>query len=440
MHETKVVQFARPPTQDDLDALRAAGAVVEHVSAVTHQVIIRLPHAAEGEIRAAADAIRALDQVASLEDDFGVSVSLIDVAPLVAVAELWDRQPLPTGVGATVLVEDARSNGTGIVIGVLDTGLDLNYPDFSGRIRGTLDLTGNVAGVQDGHGHGTHVAGIIGQNGLADRRYVGMAPGCAFRIYKVLADNGSGQATWIARALELALADGCHVVNLSLGGPGSGPGPDFLERMVNAVVARGLIVCVASGNDGPATPYRQSPGRAARAITVGATTKRDAVASFTSRGITDDGRGKPNVYAPGQGIGAARSSTGRMGTAINPVITTASGTSMATPVIAGLVACLLSADPALRGAAAIVKALCQTRGKDLGLEGPRVDAPALANRPYPDAAAGEDRRPGNPRPPGESPCEELLMLLEEFTPEERRQLARRAAPAVRRLARAVLDA
>ena len=139
MHETKVVQFARPPTQDDLDALRAAGAVVEHVSAVTHQVIIRLPHAAEGEIRAAADAIRALDQVASLEDDFGVSVSLIDVAPLVAVAELWDRQPLPTGVGATVLVEDARSNGTGIVIGVLDTGLDLNYPDFSGRIRGTLD-------------------------------------------------------------------------------------------------------------------------------------------------------------------------------------------------------------------------------------------------------------------------------------------------------------
>lgn len=436
MYTTKIVRFVRPPTEADLAALRAIGAEIVSVSALLPEATVRLPEAEEGEVRATAAAIQALDQVAAVEDDFDVHTALVDVAPLVQVAALWALPPRVASMGLAVLADPEPSAGQGVVVGILDTGLDLAYPDFRDRVASAKDYTGEND-PQDRHGHGTHVAGIIGQDGRADARYVGMAPRVRYRIYRVLRANGSGQATWIARALEAALADGCHVLNLSLGGEAPSPTTDVLERTVDAVTARGLIVCVASGNAGAATPFRQTPARAQHAITVGASTKADGIASFTSRGLTDDGRIKPNVYAPGEHIGAARSSTGSMGTAITPWITRASGTSMATPAIAGLVACLLTVEPSLRGQPSVVKALLMdaSRGRDIGAEGPRVAAPALARRPYPGPETGIDRRPAPPAPPAEPPsdCEPLIAAaLEELGPEGRRVFIRRVVPALRR--------
>jgi serine protease AprX len=278
------------------------------------------------------------------------------------------------------------------------------------------------------------VAGIVGQTDAAEAGYVGMAPECTYLIYKALTAQGSGSATGIAAAMEEALADGADLISMSLGGEAPSAEPDFLERRANLLGER-IPVVVAAGNSGPkgSKPFRETPARAANVITVGASEKDDDVASFTSRGVTDDGRIKPNVYAPGHQIAAARAAGTTMGTPLSPSTTVASGTSMATPCISGIVAALLSHDPRLMGQPKVLKALLMTRGMPIGAEGPRVVAPSLLEQPYPSPAEGVDRT-GEPAPgPEPSPCEELILAaLEDRDPVRRRLAVRRAVAVARR--------
>lgn len=454
MHETKVIRFSRTPTEADLDQLRAAGCEIVHVSRLLPQVTVRLPHAEDpAQLRAVAEQLRALDQVAALEDDFDVRVTLAEAGPLIRIHDLWGapaagavgpaRQAPGSPLGAAVLADDAWQ-GQGVRVGILDTGIDAGHPALIGRIIVSRSYVPGGT-VRDGHGHGTHVAGILGQTGAADPAVLGMAPRCEFAVYKVLSDTGSGAATGIARALEDALVDGCHLVNLSLGGEAPAAAPDFLERTANAVVERGLTVVVAAGNSGPkgSKPYRETPGRAERVITVGASEKDDDVASFTSRGVTDDGRLKPNVYAPGHQIVAARASGTTMGTPLSAFLTRASGTSMATPMVTGLLAALASWDPAFADSPPGRKALLLERGVEIRAEGLRVLAPALLARPAPDPSRGVDRRPGAAPPPPpeeESPCrlEDVLTELladpaaRQFIVRRGLRVARRALAAARK--------
>lgn len=181
----------------------------------------------------------------------------------------------------------------------------------------------------DGHGHGTHVAGIIASQ---DETRRGVAPGVTIQAIKVLSDEGSGSESDVIAGIEWAVLHGAKVINLSLGGPGAG-GYDALAQAVDNAVKSGVVVAVAAGNSGPDFLTVGSPGDARLALTVGATDSDRNLMSWSSRGPTLDGRSKPDVLAPGDAI----LSTIPGGWA------EMTGTSMSTPHVAGVAALLVQA-------------------------------------------------------------------------------------------------
>lgn len=255
--------------------------------------------------------------------------------------------------------------GKGVVVGIVDTGLDVTHPDVAGRVKGFKDVTGE--GEIDNNGHGTHVAGIIGGTGAAsDGKYRGVAFECDYVIAKVLRGNGGGLMSDVIAGMEFCLDQKVKVINLSLGGDSANDGTDAISVACDNAVDEGITVCVAAGNSGPGASTVGSPACARKVITVGATDKQDGIASYSSRGPTSDGRVKPDVCFPGSSIISARAKNTAMGTPLNDFYTTASGTSMATPHAVGTCALLLQAAPALTPAD--VKAALMAHTKDLGLE------------------------------------------------------------------------
>ncbi len=275
-----------------------------------------------------------------------------------AVDLIWPDLPVHTMLDVSVplirapRVWDAGFTGQGVRVAIVDTGIDLEHPDFQGRIADVTDFTGE--GPDDNNGHGTHVASIAAGSGAAsDGKYRGVAPGVTILAAKVLRANGSGTQSDVMAGMEWAIQNGAQVINLSLGGPPAPcDGTDALSELVDAAVEAGAVVCVAAGNSGPGPETIGSPGCARRAITVGATesdptNEFDRVARFSSRGPTADGRVKPDLAFPGVGIIAARAGGTSPGTIINDHYASLSGTSMATPHATGVAALLLSANPNL---------------------------------------------------------------------------------------------
>jgi serine protease AprX len=207
------------------------------------------------------------------------------------------------------------------------------------------------------------VAGIAAGAGS---KYRGVAPGATLYSAKVLRGDGSGMFSDVMAGVEWAVDQGVHVINLSLGSSGSSDGNDALSYTCDAAVGKGIVVCVAAGNDGPGARTVGSPGAARLVITIGATDDHDAIASFSSRGPTADGRSKPDVCFPGVKIIAPRAAGTSMGTPIDALYTEASGTSMATPHAAGACALLLQAKTSLTPAQ--VKELLMTTARNLGLD------------------------------------------------------------------------
>lgn len=238
--------------------------------------------------------------------------------------------------------------GQGVKVAVLDTGIDAAHPDFAGRIATTRSFVPDEDAT-DRFGHGTHVASIIAGTGAAsDGVERGVAPGAELHIGKVLSDQGQGQDSWVLAGMEWAAVDEhAAVINMSLG---SGPsdGTDPLSEAVNRLSAQtGALFVIAAGNFG--TPYSvSSPGAADAALTVGAVDSTDAPAFFTSQGPRNgDGGLKPEISAPGVDVLAARSQYAPDG---EGSYQTLSGTSMATPHVAGAAALLAAAHPGLTGA------------------------------------------------------------------------------------------
>jgi len=235
-------------------------------------------------------------------------------------------------------------SGLGVRIAVVDTGIDRGHPDLSDRILDATDFTGE--GPDDGHGHGTHCASVAAGSGSASEgRYRGIAPGAQVLSAKVLRNDGDGMMSDVMAGIEWAVDKGAQVISLSLGGTGPSDGRDALSETCNAAVEYGVAVCVAAGNDGPRPYSIGAPGTAERVITIGACDDQDAMAAFSSRGPTMDGRAKPDVVLPGVDIAAARASGTAMGTTVDAHYTSASGTSMAAPHAAGVCALLLEAEP-----------------------------------------------------------------------------------------------
>ncbi|MGW2221728.1 S8 family peptidase [Nonomuraea sp. NPDC001684] len=250
----------------------------------------------------------------------------------------------------------AGYDGTGVKVGVIDTGIDTAHPDLQGRIAAARNFVpegspggGDPDEVTDRVGHGTHVASIVAGSGAASNgRYKGVAPGARLVIAKALGDNGSGSDSEIIAAMQWqAAAEGVRVVNMSLGSSTPTDGTDPLSQAADELTARyGTLFVVAAGNSGPGRFTVGTPGAATSALTVGAVDGKDALAEFSSRGPRLDDAPKPDLTAPGVAIVAARAAGTSMGEPVDERYTAASGTSMATPHVAGAAAIVKQRHPA----------------------------------------------------------------------------------------------
>ncbi|MFJ1973247.1 S8 family peptidase [Streptomyces sp. NPDC087903] len=239
----------------------------------------------------------------------------------------------------------AGYDGKGVKVAVLDTGVDDTHPDLKGRVDAAKNFS-EAADTVDRVGHGTHVASTVAGSGAhSGGKYKGVAPGARLISGKVLDDDGSGQESGLIAGAQWAVEQGAKVINLSLGGPDS-PGDDPLEQAVDELSASsGALFVIAAGNEGPAAGTVGSPGSAAAALTVGAVDRTDAMADFSSRGPTADGSLKPDLTAPGVDIVAAKAAEGTEGDPAADGYVSMSGTSMATPHVAGAAAILAQRHP-----------------------------------------------------------------------------------------------
>lgn len=205
------------------------------------------------------------------------------------------------------------TDGEGVPIGGVDTGIDDTHPLIAPNFKAAKDFTGSAYGYKDRHGHGTHIAGT---NAASDPR-IGVAYKAAIYHGKGLGDSGSG-GNGLIDAMEWCIAQGCEVLSCSWGGGGQDAG---WERKFREWSDAGIWMIFAGGNSGPNTPDTDWPGRSENLINVAALNQDLSPASFSSAGDKIDTSG------PGVNIWSCKPGGG---------FQQMSGTSMATPFIAGL--------------------------------------------------------------------------------------------------------
>jgi subtilisin family serine protease len=258
----------------------------------------------------------------------GLRKPALDVSvPLIGAPQAWQ----------------AGYTGAGVPVAVVDTGIDASHPDLAGRVVAERNFTDDGDSL-DHVGHGTHVASTIAGSGAASGgRYKGVAPDARLLDAKVCVLDGCTESAILAGMQWAAADQHAKVVNLSLGGPDS-PGLDPVEQAVQDLTARyGTLFVVAAGNDGLDGSVN-SPATADDALAVGAVSKTEQLAEFSSRGPRQGDLGiKPDITAPGVDITAARGKDG-VGDP-GDLYTTLSGTSMAAPHVAGSAAILAQEHP-----------------------------------------------------------------------------------------------
>jgi subtilisin family serine protease len=353
----------------------------------THQVVVTWTDPAVAtKLKVLSPSVRTLSQL-PMSGAVLTSAQVKQVAAWPGVESVYWNAPLKllnyeAGeiTGGHVVHDQLGITGEGVTIAVIDSGIDATHPDLplgskvmqNVKVVGDLGLVGttlfqeNVPDTDTSSGHGTHVAGIAGGTGEASvgdarrsRYYAGIAPGAQ------LVGVATGEGINILFALEgfdYALANqqryGIDVITNSWGTSESVYDPDSpVNRASYEAYRRGMVVAFAAGNDGPAedtiNPYALVPW----VISVGSGTKSGDLSDFSSRGIAGDPYKHVDLVAPGSDICSTRApltALGALGPVINPdypaythYYTCMSGTSMATPFVAGVAALLLEANPQL---------------------------------------------------------------------------------------------
>lgn len=290
-------------------------------------------------------------------------------------------------------------DGDSIVVAVIDTGVNYNHVDLATHmwhdtpagLHYGWDIGAGDSDPMDESGHGTHCAGSVASNGIAGTT-CGVAPGAFIMAVKVRTDVGTGSEENVMDGFEWAVEHGADVLSTSLGYiPAWNPQRALWRTAEENILAAGIPHSIAAGNEGPGASSLRTPGDCpppwlhpdqiaqgglSACISVGATDSNDAIASFSSHGPAlwetiapwfdyDDtapnaGLLRPDVSAPGVDIVSCNYS--------NPAgYTTMSGTSMATPHNAGLMALILDANPALSPAQ--IDEILETTALDLGAAG-----------------------------------------------------------------------
>jgi thermitase len=238
-----------------------------------------------------------------------------------------------------------------INIAILDTGVDSDHPDLANKIISNVKFS-NSGTTGDVYGHGTHVAGIAAamtNNGIG---VAGLGYSSTIMNVKVLDDNGMGAYSWIASGIVWAADNGAEIINLSLGAPYAS---SVLEDALNYAWSKGVVVVAAAGNSGDTTPMY--PAYYTNCIAAAATDANDAIAYFSNYGDWVD------VAAPGVSIYSTlkNNSYGYM-----------SGTSMASPYVAGLAALVFTTVSDVNGDGRLndeVRSQIETTCDDIGVSG-----------------------------------------------------------------------
>jgi subtilisin len=267
------------------------------------------------------------------------------VAEQVAAAPL-DESSFTWGLQATKAAT-SRYSGHGVKVAVLDTGFAEDHPDFTVRSVTSMSFIPGEA-VQDGHGHGTHCIGTScgsQKPGLLPR--YGVAYGADIFAGKVLSDRGSGADGGILDGIRWAIRNNCHIISMSLGSAAT-IGQRFsrvFEAVARRALAQGTIIIAAAGNESTRPGHIAPVGHPANCpsiMAVGALDERLAVASFSCGG-TDPQGGQVDIAGPGVDIHSSWP--------LPTVYRRISGTSMATPHVAGIAALYAEANPESRGRA-----------------------------------------------------------------------------------------
>jgi subtilisin family serine protease len=216
-----------------------------------------------------------------------------------------------------------RTQGEGVKVAVIDTGIDATHPDLAGQVAGGFNaLTGAKPDAwQDDQGHGTHVAGTIAAK-RDGQGVVGVAPKARLYAVKVLDKDGNGNYSDVIAGIEWAASHGIKIANMSLG---ADEGSEPLHRAVQAALKAGMTIVAAAGNSGGTVGF---PGSYEETIAIGASDVNDKVAEFSSRGPEVD------FIAPGVDVLSDKMGGGTV---------SLSGTSMATPHMTGLAALAIGA-------------------------------------------------------------------------------------------------
>ncbi len=269
---------------------------------------------------------RALSDVEFAEPDF-----LAQALDTVPNDTLFGQQWAPLKV-ALPAAWDLQAGSLGVVVAVVDTGVDPDHPDLSGRVAIGYNAFNQTADARDDNGHGTHVAGILGAVTNNAKGIAGVTWEVTILPVKVLDAAGVGTYSLIADGITYAADHGAKVINLSLGGSAASA---TLEAAVNYAWDKGAVVACAAGNSGTAVIY---PAAYVPCTAVGATDQNDQKASFSSMG--------PGLDVTAPGVAVLSTVPTATCTWCDPSgYRVLSGTSMATPHVAGLAALLFSRFP-----------------------------------------------------------------------------------------------